>query len=136
MSIKKPIEEKISWDFQVEEGYITSEKLVRHLNTLITNIQDEKYTEVVKHDIYDALEEYITGIPQALDPEVIQYLFRGWWLTDILQRIAAASSSNYNPSQLVPQLLICPYCIQAMPDYTLGSSTTNISTKEKIVINE
>lgn len=94
------------------EEHITSDELINRLSILVQNIKDEKFTSVIKQDIYDALEEYITGIPKALDPEAMQYLFRGWWMTDTIRRL---SEPNYDPTQTIPLLPNCPFCLQQMP---------------------
>lgn len=140
MSSGEQIEEEFRWsvshnlnDSSDDEEHITSEELIKHLSILIQDIKSEKFTPVAKQDMYDALEEYITGEQKALDPEAVQYLFRGWWMTDTIRRL---NDTNQNPLQPSLSLPNCPYCLREMPktDSPIGfpgTGSNDDSHKEK-----
>ena len=111
-----------------EDAFIPPEKLIETLEMLIGKIRSQHYSEVTIQDIYDSLEEYITGIPKKLDPETVAYLFRGWWISDAIRQ----AQSDSNP--LGVKLPICPFCLQKMPPENEGErkhSSVEKSEKEK-----
>jgi len=119
MSSEEVIEEEFRWvhnqsnDSSDDEEYITSEELIEHLQKIIERVQDDKYTEVTKQDIFDSTEEYITGQPKTLDPDTVAYLFRGWWMTDTLRRVNAPDHDSAQPPPPLPN---CPYCLRPMTE--------------------
>ncbi len=99
---------KLNFSDDEDEKYISSEELIKCLSTIIQKIKDDEYNSITKQDIYDSLEEYITGVPKELDSDTVQYLFRGWWMTDIIRSI---NNPSYNRMEL-PSFSKCPFCFQ------------------------
>lgn len=92
-----------------EEDYISSEQLISHLEGIISNIKQKKYKSFIQQDIYDSLEDIINGNNSFnnLDKEALSFLFKGWWLTDALQKLSTGSLNTVLSS--------CPFCLQNMP---------------------
>lgn len=103
--------EPFKWDMSSDdEEYISPANLCNYLGKLIENINNNKYTDVTRQDIFDSVEEYMTGESKNVDPDTLSYLFRGWWVSDSLRRAARENSERkiLNPPN-------CPYCLRSMP---------------------
>lgn len=87
-----------------DNEYITKDELIIELNYLIELVKTKKYTRSHLQDIHDSLEEYITGESAKLDPVVIEYVIRGWWLTESIKKI----NNNETPKDM------CPLCIRTI----------------------
>lgn len=106
-----------------DNEYITKEELIIELQYLLELVKTKKYQRSQLQDIHDSLEEYITGTPTTLDPSVIEYIIRGWWLTDSMKRLSSnttnlhqetiTSNDNINSS-----CNVCPFCIQTIKNET------------------
>lgn len=82
-----------------EEEYISPEDLTKHLETIIENIKNKKYSSSNRQNIFDVTEEYVTDVSQAIDPKFIEYLVRGWWISDIFNSMGNEESP------------VCPLCL-------------------------
>jgi len=108
-----------------DNEYITKEELIIELQYLLELVKTKKYQRSQLQDIHDSLEEYITGTPTRLDPSVIEYIIRGWWLTDSMKRLSSnntlhretftADASNENTPG---SCTVCPFCIQTIKNET------------------
>lgn len=97
---------EIETDF--DEKYVDKHKVIKYLEILIRNIRDDKYTVVTQQDIYDSIEEYITEKIKPLDLKTMEYLFRGWWLTDTIGRALNPSANTLGH----PPISNCPFCLR------------------------
>lgn len=79
---------------------IDDDKVINGLETIIENIRSNAYPDRIKKDIYDCIEEYVTGESSVLDEEIIKYIFRGWYMTQHLEY-----ETDVN---------VCPVCIQTI----------------------
>ena len=84
-----------------EEEHISPEDLTKHLEKIIENVKSEKYSSSSLQDIFDITEEYVTNVPQTIDPKIIEYLFRGWWVSDLFN----SAGSEECPT--------CPFCLSS-----------------------
>ena len=84
------------------EEYISAEDLITSLERLIVSIKNKRYSRGKLQDIFDSIEEFLTGKEKNLDPEALKYLIRGWWLTE-----------NVNKTKNFPES-ICPYCLKTI----------------------
>lgn len=87
-----------------ENEYVTKDDLLLELNLLIESIKTKNYSRSQLQDIHDSMEEYITGVKSELDPIIVEYLIKGWWLTDNMKKL----------NGIIPPTSpeICPFCIQ------------------------
>jgi hypothetical protein len=95
-----------------EDDYISSEELILQLQLLISNIKQGIYTDITNQDISDSIEEYISGkSTKPIDSEAISYLFRGWWITDVLKRAQNPVCDTISKPDLLEN---CPFCLKKM----------------------
>ena len=59
----------------------TNKKILEYLDEIKMNIELDSYTQEYKEDILNTLDELLNGVKKP-DPNIITYLFRGWWLTE------------------------------------------------------
>nr|QBK86648.1 MAG: hypothetical protein LCMAC102_04440 [Marseillevirus LCMAC102] len=93
---------------EIDEIYVDKDKVIKYLEILIKNIRDDKYTVVTQQDIYDSIEEYVTEKIKPLDLKTMEYLFRGWWLTDMIGRTLNPSANTLEPLPISN----CPFCLR------------------------
>lgn len=64
------------------EPVITDEKLISNLECIIKHLKDgNTYTYEDKELLMYRTEEYVTGERKKLDPEILNYLFAGWFVS-------------------------------------------------------
>lgn len=92
-------------DSSEDEKYIPSEELIEGLKMLIEKIQAGTYTESTLQDIYESIEMFINPNSSPLDPKMVSYLFRGWWISDILEKMESPDFSREDFER-------CPFCLE------------------------
>lgn len=101
-----------------DNEYITKEELVIELKYLLELVKTKKYQRSQLQDIHDSLEEYITGQPASLDPSIVEYIVRGWWLTDSMKRLTNNTLHREEMHKDSTRQEICPFCIQTIKNET------------------
>jgi len=92
-----------------EEEYISPEDLISKLEDIIIRIKEGSYNHVKRQDIADAIDEYLPGGKEnPLSPEVISYIFTGWWV-NYLSKI---SQENDTDPQSLFKIEKCPFCFR------------------------
>lgn len=56
------------------------QKLIEIMESILKNIKEGVYDDLDKESIRSFVTQYITGEPVKTDPEVLKYLFTGWFL--------------------------------------------------------
>lgn len=59
---------------------VGDQKLIETIELVIKNIRKGVYEELDKEFILSFLTQYTTGKQIKLDPEILKYLFTGWFL--------------------------------------------------------
>ena len=73
-------EEFIEIDLK-SEPIITDEKIIANLEQIILHLRrGNTYTYRDKEMLMYHTEEYVTGDRKPLDPEILKYLFTGWFI--------------------------------------------------------
>jgi hypothetical protein len=72
----------MSIDIELKSGaVITDEKLISTLEQIIKYLKEgNTYTEEDKELLFYRIEEYVTGERKEWDPELVKYMFTGWFI--------------------------------------------------------
>jgi hypothetical protein len=97
-------------EISFENDHISVEDLVENLQQLIEKVKSGNLQSSTRQDIYDSIEEYLTGKTKELDPKTLSYLFRGWFVSSALD--------NLEPQKLSD---ICPLCMRSGDGSCIGS---------------
>jgi hypothetical protein len=102
-----------------DNEYITKEELIIELKYLMELVKTKNYQRSQLQDIHDSLEEFITGQPTSLDPSIVEYIVRGWWLTDNMKRLLGNNTLVREETHTNGiRREICPFCIQTIKNET------------------
>lgn len=82
---------------------ISSENLINHLQNIIENIQNGKYKDYERQDIFNVTEEFLQDERgyDVIDPTITEYLFRGWWLANAIRNTFEENNLD-----------VCPCCMK------------------------
>ena len=94
----------VSMNASGTEHYHPNEELLNILDTLRKNISNGKYSEVIQTEILESVECYVTGEGLELDPQIVKYLFQGWWVQDAMEKVKDGLEST--------EPFVCPLCFQ------------------------
>lgn len=106
-------------EISFENDHISTEDLVESLERLIEKVKSGNLQSSTRQDIYDSIEEYLTGKSKEIDPKTLSYLFRGWYVSSALDNLAPQSLSD-----------ICPLCMRGGNGGCIGSERGEESKEE------
>jgi hypothetical protein len=103
---------------------MNSQTLLSHLEKLTEKVRSDQIPFHVFQDIYDSIEEYVeekegnlSSSETESDVKAITYLFRGWWLTQAIEKASLPLENGMR----------CPCCFQSLPE---ESSVSKENEKE------
>lgn len=70
-----------SGNFELDlKPVVTDEKIISNLEQIISQLRRHTYTYEDKEILMDFTEGYVTGARKNLNPEIVKYLFTGWFI--------------------------------------------------------
>ena len=114
-----------------ESSGVSKALILEELRNLIVNIKNEKYDKTTLGEIYSDMKVYTTDESNfAMNPEMVRYLFVGWWVCNGILRM----ENNEEPLLVTNEgsnLPICPWCLrQQSLDCTSGHTSPSSSLEE------
>ena len=68
----------------MEDEYVGDNIFIECLNDMKRHIEEGKFSDMIKEEIYETLQSYIKG-EHRLDPETVKCLFTGYYLRKMMK---------------------------------------------------